>query len=326
MAILKKIYPLLALPLLTGCEEVFTPDMPHTPVLCVNSLITAGEPVETKISKSRLYTDSPEKSEVSDADVRIYANGELQLDSYIPKEGDNIRIVAESPAVGRGEADVHIPTSIPSPTSTWEVYDVSCWESDISGVSVLFKLKVDLRIEDPEGENYYKFSFNTDTQTDEDSDNLDASDNYGFAIGSLLYDIEPIFREHIGIFESIMGGDAEGFSFFSDRQFEGKSYTLHLQFDNCRFRYPKGEIPDCNVNLIISSVSSSYYNWANYIWQRDSGTLSEFSDYGLGDPIWGYSNVSSGAGVVAALSKSICTIDLTDFIRTTINEAIKWKN
>ena len=59
MAILKKIYPLLALPLLTGCEEAFTPDMPHTPALCVNSLITAGEPVEAKISKSRLYTDSP---------------------------------------------------------------------------------------------------------------------------------------------------------------------------------------------------------------------------------------------------------------------------
>ena len=81
MAILKKIYPLLALPLLTGCEEAFTPDMPHTPALCVNSLITAGEPVEAKISKSRLYTDSPEKSEVRDAEVRIYVNGELQLDS-----------------------------------------------------------------------------------------------------------------------------------------------------------------------------------------------------------------------------------------------------
>ena len=323
MAILKKIYPLLALPLLTGCEEAFTPDMPHTPALCVNSLITAGEPVEAKISKSRLYTDSPEKSEVRDAEVRIYVNGELQLDSYIPKEGDNIRIVAESPAVGRGEAEVLIPASIPAPTATWEAYDVSCRESDNDMVFVEFKLKVDLRIEDADGENYYKFSFNSDFQADEELDDFDASGNYGFAIGSLLYDMEPIFREHIGIFESIMGGDAEGFSFFSDRQFEGKSYTLHLQFDNCWFRYPKGEIPDCNVNLIVSSVSPSYYNWANYIWQRDSGTLTELGDYGFGDPIWGYSNVSSGAGVVAAQSKSVCTIDLTDFIQETIHEIIK---
>lgn len=114
-------------------------------------LITAGEPVEAKISKSRLYTDSSEKSEVRDAEVRIYANGELQLDSYIPKEGDNIRIVAESPAVGRGEADVLIPASIPSPTATWETYDVSCWKYDNDVVFVEFKLKVDLRIEDADG-------------------------------------------------------------------------------------------------------------------------------------------------------------------------------
>ena len=200
---------------------------------------------------------------------------------------------------------------------------MSCWKSDNDVVSVQFKLKVALRIEDPDGENYYKFSFNSGTQTNENSDNLDASGNYGFEINSLVYKMEPIFSEHIGIFESIMGGDADGFTFFSDRQFSGKSYTLNLQFDNCWFRYPTGEIPECKVNLIINSVSPSYYNWANYVWQRDNGTLSDLSDYGLGDPIWGYSNVSSGAGVVAAQSKSVCMIDLTDFILKTINETIK---
>lgn len=323
MAILRKIYPFLILPFLTGCEEVFTPDMPHIPVLCVNSLITVGEPVEAVVSKSRLYTDTSDKTEVKDADLRIYANGVLQLDSYIPKEGDNIRIVAESPTLGRGEADLSMPMSIKAPTATWETYDVSCWKSDNDVVSVQFKLKVALRIEDPDGENYYKFSFNSGTQTNENSDNLDASGNYGFEISSLVYKMEPIFSEHIGIFESIMGGDADGFTFFSDRQFSGKSYTLNLQFDNCWFRYPTGEIPECKVNLIINSVSPSYYNWANYVWQRDNGTLSDLSDYGLGDPIWGYSNVSSGAGVVAAQSKSVCMIDLTDFILKTINETIK---
>lgn len=64
MAILKKIYPLLLIPLLTLYEDVFASDMHPTPVLCVNSLITAGEPIEAEISKSRLYTDSSDKSEV----------------------------------------------------------------------------------------------------------------------------------------------------------------------------------------------------------------------------------------------------------------------
>lgn len=323
MAILKKLYPILFLPLLSSCEEVFTPDAPHTPVLCINSLITSGEPIETTVSKSRLYTDSPDKSEVEDADVRIYANGELQLDSYIPKEGDDIMIVAVSPSVGRCEANVTIPMPIQTPTATWEAFDVSCWKSGNGIASVQFKLKVNLEIEDPEGENYYKFAFSSFSKSKEVSEDLDASDNFKFSVGSFLYNMEPIFSEHIGIFESIMGGDAEGFTFFTDRQFSGKKYTLHLQFDNCWFCYPANDIPECNVDLIVNSVSSSYYNWANYLWQRDSGVLSEFSDYGFGDPIWGYSNVSSGAGVVAAQSKSVCTIDLTDFIRKTINETKK---
>lgn len=320
MAILKKIYPFLLVPLLTSCEEVFTPDMPHTPVLCVNSLITAGEPIEAKISKSRLYIDSPETSDVKDADIWIYANGVLQLDSYIPKEGDNIRIVTESPTVGRGEAELLIPMAVQSLTAACETSDVSCRESDNDIVTVQFKLKIELKIEDPDGENYYKLSFDDFAQSDYDSDDFDASGNFGFAIGPLQYDMEPIFSEHISIFESIMGGDADGFTFFTDRQFAGKSYTLHLLFENCWYRYPKDELPDCMINLMISSVSPSYYYWANYIWQRDNSILTELGDYGFGDPIWGYSNVSSGAGVVAAQSHSVCTIDLTDFIKNTINQ------
>jgi hypothetical protein len=317
MVILKKIYPILLLPIVSACEEVFTPDIPYEPMLCVNSLITVGEPIEIEVSKSRLYTDSYEKSEVNDANVKIYANGTLQLDSYIPKEGDNIKIVAESPSVGRGEAEVLVPRAISTPTATWKVLDMDYWESESEIVNARFDLQIDLKIEDPAGENFYKLSFEC-ANDDVVSDDLSASGNYGFELGSFKNNMEPIFSEHIGIFESIMGGDADGFTFFSDRQFAGKSYTLHLEFDNCRYCYPRGMEPNCAVLMIVNSVSPSYYNWANYTWQRDNGTLTDFSDYGLGDAIWGYSNVSSGAGVVAAQSKSICTIDLTDSIQKTI--------
>lgn len=291
----------------------------------VDNADDAEDIVEDSFLKSwqAIYTDNPEKSEVKDADVSIYLNGLLQLDSYIPKEGDVIKIVAISPSIGRGEAEVSVPMSIKTPIATWEAYDVSCWKSDNEIDCVQYKLKVDLEIEDPDGENFYKFEFNTSVDTDADSDNWNAAGNYGWKIDSFLYNMEPIFSEHIGIFESIMGGDAEGFTFFSDRQFSGKKYTLHLQFDKCRFCYPVGMLPECKVNLFIDSVSPSYYNWATYLWQRDSGTLSDFSDYGFGDPVWVYSNVSSGAGVVAAQSKSVCTLDLTDFIRNTISETIK---
>ena len=319
MAILKKLFPVLLLPFITACEEVFTPDMPHKAVLCINSLITSGEPINIETSKSRLYTETSEKSEVNDADIRIYANGKLQLDSYIPHEGDSIMIVAESPSVGRGEAEVAIPFAISTPTATWEVIDLEMQESNYGIISCQFKLKIELKIEDPEGENYYRFTYDNSTKPDDETEGFKASGNYGFGIGSFQYDMEPIFSEHIGIFESLMGGDSEGVSFFSDRQFSGKDYTLHLVYDNCWARFPKKEIPKCDLNLIINTISPSYYNWANYKWQRDNGTLSELSDYGLGDVIWGYSNVSTGAGVVAAQTKTIYTINITDYFKNLLN-------
>lgn len=64
MAFLKKIFLFLLLSILTACEETFTPGMPHAAVLCVNSLVTAGEPIEVSVSKSRLYTDTSDDSGV----------------------------------------------------------------------------------------------------------------------------------------------------------------------------------------------------------------------------------------------------------------------
>lgn len=195
------------------------------------------------------------------------------------------------------------------------------WESENNTVSIQFNLKVKLSIEDRDGEDFYKFSFYSLPQPVQDPDNPDEGEYYGFSIGSLNYNMEPIFSEHINIFESIMGGEADRFSVFTDRQFAGRSYTLNLQFYGCWYMFPKGTVPDCAVNLNVSSISPSYYSWCNYMWQRDNSMLTDFSDYGLGDPVWGYSNVSTGAGVVAAQSSSICTIDLTDWVKQVLKQS-----
>ncbi len=317
MAFLKKTSPLFLLQMLAGCEEVFTPDMPHTPVLCVNSLVSAGKPVEVSVSKSRLYTDPADKSEVKDAVVNIYANGQLQLDSYTPKEGDEIRIVAQSSTLGMANAEVNVPKAVPIHKVNWETHDVNCWQNDY-GYTVQFKLKVQITISDPTEENYYKFSSKVDEADIDDETLYSPHPPYQLIISELQYDLEPIFSEHIGVFESIMGGDAYGFTFFSDRQFAGRAYTLNLQYNNCWFQGTLDEMPDCKFTLTLNSISPSYYNWANYVWQRDNGTLTELSDYGFGDPIWGYSNCTSGAGVVAAQSSAEYAINFTDFIEETI--------
>lgn len=52
---------------------------------------------------------------------------------------------------------------------------------------------------------------------------------------------------------------------------------------------------DLGLVLYLSSISDSFYKYANYQWQVTDGIVGDLGDVGLGDPIWGYSNVSTGA-------------------------------
>ena len=72
----------------------------------MNSLITAGEPIEVSVTRTWIYTDigAERDHSVKDAKVSIYVNGELRDASYIPQEGDRIRLVAESPGFAPAEA------------------------------------------------------------------------------------------------------------------------------------------------------------------------------------------------------------------------------
>ena len=121
-----------------------------------------------------------------------------------------------------------------------------------------------------------------------------------------------------------MGNDEDTqFVFFSDRQFSGKTYTLHLNFSDNSFHVKSQEydesLLECGVNLYLTTVSKSYYNWAVYKWNVDEGITGDLSDIGLAESKWGYSNVSTGAGVVAAQSSSKYTIDLKEFLKTSLN-------
>lgn len=322
------------MPLLTACEEIFTPDMPHTPVLCVNSIVTAGKPITVSVSKSRLYTDTTSSATVVDnAAVNIYANGQLQDEPFIPRQGDDIRIAVQSPTLGCASADVTVPHAVPTPGVEWEASDIIIRSArygdaldNIKQHEISFRLKVRLTVADIPGDTFFRFSYDCNSKGDEAGNDSDVdgdwstSGNYGLKVDNLLYDLEPIWGEHIGIFESLMGADAYGFTFFTDRQFSGKTYTLNIQFEDCRFICLDNYIPEDELSLRICTISQSYYNWSNYLWQRDRGTLTDLGDYGFGDPVWGYSNVSSGAGVVAAQSESECKINLTGFIEEILKQ------
>ena len=325
MAILRYIIAILSVCLLTGCYEDFNPDIDTKPVLCLNSLITAGKPIKVDVTHTWMFNDehSEKNHDVKDAVVTILVNERIVSSDYLPKEGDKIRIVAESPTYGMAIAEVVVPYA--TPIGKVKVFPVvtDIWKGnkDLFHYEMLadvtFNLNVEMDVNDPAGtDNYYHFGYNWSGRATDGSPTL--------SIGQFEYNSEPIFKEHIGVFETVMGNDEDtNFGFFTDRQFPGRTYTLHLNFSNNVFRVKSQEYDEswleCGVNLYLTTVSKSYYSWAVYKWNVDEGITGDLSDIGLAESKWGYSNVTTGAGVVAAQSSAKYTIELKEFLNTTLN-------
>lgn len=328
MAILRKLYPIFLPLILTGCYEDFMPDVSSDPVLCINSLITAGEPITVSVTHTRFFTDDRSQgNNVDDATVAVYANGELQTYDYIPQEGDRIRIVADSKSYGSAEAEVTVPVSVPV-----EVVEFRPVAGDIHIGSdpgydmndqIKFDLELDLALKDRKDEkNFYRFSYRNFACGEYGGKYWEwtpaGAKECSFNVGKFIYEAEPIFSEHIGIFESVLGGDSDGFTCFTDGQFPGKEYTLHLRYTggsySVRSKEFDSDLFDCGITVTVSAVSESYYKWCNYAWQIESGPSGDMSDLGLSDQMWGYSNVSTGAGVVAAMSKTVLRVSFREFL------------
>lgn len=345
MEILKKFIFILLPLLLTGCYEDFTPGIDTKPVLCLNGLITAGKPIYISVTHTKLFTDTNNFTQVDDAVVHIYANDRLVSEEYVAQEGDHIRILAESPTYGAAEAEVTVPVAVPIESLEFEATATNVWRNPTEALfaDITFNLKALMKIKDPAKEdNYYNVSYlgisphggNSDLPDDiygddnphYDNDSEDDDLEWGsrpiaarLSLGSFMYEAEPIFSEHIGAFETVTGMDSYGFSFFSDRQFSGDTYTLHLQFEKMNYYINHNSYDeqwlDCGLIFYLSTMSPSYYNWSTYRWQVTNGIIGDLSDLGLADPMWGYSNVSTGAGVIAAESVASYSISFKDFLK-----------
>lgn len=319
MGILKTISAiLLSSLLLTACGRDFEPDIKTRPVLCINSLITAGQPFDVSVTHTWLYSDTGADHSVKDAAVTRYANGQEVTEEYIAREGDLIKIVAESPTYGKAEAEVRVPVCAKARLRDATFYPRSVdmtTEEGYFDLRIAFDLHADLEVEDIKGEDNYFLVGGTGWNTLPDYSRIQSE----LSLGSLKFDAEPIFGEHIGVFESFMGSAETSTAFFTDRQFRGSAYTLRLRWDNFSYmaygREWTPETADCGYRLTLHTVSQSYYDWALYLWQREEGPYGDMSDVGFSDPMWGYSNVSTGAGVVAAQSITEIDIPFADFVR-----------
>lgn len=339
MALLKKTHSLffIFLPLLlTGCYQDFDPKIDIKPVLCLNSLITAGEPINVRVSRTWVYTDeSGEKDHsVSDATVSIYINGSLVDSGYIPAEGDRIRIHASSPNYGEAEAEVTVPvaTEICGFECNTKVTDLSATQTPGLGMNanLQFDINITLDLKDSKDtDDYHRLAYcifnpEDDGTWEDDQEYPTRSSNYGYLSEGYFEALDPVFYQQVDPFEDMMNGSYHTL-FFSDILYNGEEKPLTFGFSSNIFRLSgwDGDLADleCGWDLTLYSISESYYNWLAYDLQDESFVFGDLTDMGLAEPIWGYSNVSTGAGVVAAQSSTTVTIDLRDFLQETLKEA-----
>jgi hypothetical protein len=248
-----------------------------------------------------------------------------------PKSGDRVKFIATSDKYGTAEAEVTVPVPVPVDTLEYTLTPTYV-KSTIAGLAtgdghyddLYGTLSMDLSFTDPaDVDNYYFFNCKAFEPEYAIGDVEDPT--LTFRVSGFDYDIEPLFAEHISAFEALNGGDAWGCTFFTDKQISGRTYPLHVRFTNLRYwayNVPNNDdYYNVGLNIYLYSISESYYKWMLYKWQKENGIRGTLSDVGLGEALLGYSNVSTGAGLVAARSVTPVTLSLAAPIKQAISEA-----
>ncbi|MDE7412787.1 MAG: DUF4249 domain-containing protein [Muribaculaceae bacterium] len=351
MALLKNLFlSLTSIFLMTGlssCYQEFEPDIPSVPVLCMNSEITAGEPIILFLTRTWRWSEENQFSidvDVTDAEVKLFVNGDLRetLDpgtiineyypsnpypeirkcfkgDYIPRSGDMIRIEASSPQYGDAWAEVRVPEEVP--IDRIEIQDASCeaW-GDTSTFPVVeeecnfnlrFRMLVYFTDRDTPGD-YYDLALNASPYSDYDGE-----------ADAILYNAWPdfsgesLFSEHVSVLESAVA-ETSGYTIFSDRSINGKTYPLRIKFTDSMFIYknPLDLDGPKEYGLVVSlrHVDEAYYKHVISLWETNDAIVGSLSGVGLANAVYPYSNVSTGAGVVAAYTSSKMTLPMADVV------------
>ena len=353
MAILKKTYPFLFLPLtalalgMTSCYTEFDPKIDSKPVLCMNSTITPGDSITLFLTRTWAWTEGEQKRldlDVRDAEVRLTVNGEFKetltparitinpgyspgrqeyrecyRSGYLPASGDVIRLEATSIQYGEAAAEITVP--YPVPIDRIEPQVLSCISyGDTTGFPAVadtceFNLRFKLLayFTDPaESTDYYDLSADYAPFSYLDGEAI-ALPDYSF----IDFSGEPLLTEHVTVLESVKG-DPYGYSIFSDRQINGLTYPLRMTVSDYKFFYWNPlDLPGpkkTGITVRLRHINQAYYKHVISIWEANDAIVGTLGGVGLANPVYPLSNVSTGAGVVAAYAEASLTIPIVDII------------
>jgi len=288
---------LLILVLLSACVQEIPINPPKSSHhLVITGLISPKKAISLTISDLMAFTDtiiakSPKILEISILQDNVLigiptGSGPDICTSVYPNEGSEYTLIVrtESDTLAAGTT---VPTEI-------LLLKADYWFSKIPSQNFDTPVEASITWEDPAGiENYYELQI------------LDANMK---ALSFYQFDQidDPVIQQ-----ESDLDYAPSSFV-FTDRQFDGKPYTLGLRFQIGR--YPTR--PD-SAYVVLRNLSEEYYHfkksWHKHIFLQNTaiqwdGDLSFSMVYSLlfqGDPIPLYTNVQNGLGIFAGYSQDI---------------------
>ncbi len=286
---------------LAGCEKVVEFKVDEvTPYVVLVSKPEADSMVRIKLSYSRFFLDGHSFRTIRNADVRLYANGRqtnrLSADDgeyffdCLPQASDTLDLQVLVPGYPMVQAGTRVPAEP----------DVEVLETAYDSLSQTCQVKV--RIHDPQGKNYYRISFDgwiRNITNYYDHNGVFESDTTEPEFISLWFSSsDVVFTDATSVDFLLEQGETSvsGRSLrFSDRLFDGKSYTMvfNLSLGNVcvdllsdTSQYP--------YTVCISALSGDRYLYDNTLEKADD----EFAI--LSEPVQIYTNVQGGIGVFAA--------------------------
>lgn len=307
--------PVAALLILAaGCTSEYDPYSEGDNVMVINMLAEPGHPLTADVTHSWDSSQRPAGDvTVTDASVTVIIDGipagamtfnpvsRHYESDYLPREGEQISISATSPTYGMASGETRVPNGVK--IDHWSFNPVV--ETDYDGIvtngdslSYLRRLNIEYSITftDPaEEDNYYMISGRPYYET-----------GGGFSS-------DPIISENNTPLDAVFSAN-KTFVVFSDRSINGKTYTLRYTCSYTPF-IPVTELGSRLTDRIsLCAISRDYYLYLLSVYRKYGDLNHNLEDLGLSEPKIIYTNVMSGAGIIASQSTDTIVNDVHDIV------------
>lgn len=314
---MKKIYliSIIITLFLSSCEKIITMDIEKTQSkIVVNSLIYADSIFVIQVTKSLFILDKAQISPVLNAKVNIFEDDifletltyNSDLKSYVSintaKKGKTYKIEVEHESLDK----VVGSTKVENPIAIQKIDTLTLVNKDNIKV---FRLNISFQ-DDANKNNYYFLKIinrHTFDMWDPDllvRDTTYSSDGMTIVVtqggyiertefGYVYFDSNDIvLKDYDGVSEGVA---------FNDELFNGKNYSLSVDIQNDRIE----DCEDAQLLVELHSISEDWYKYLKTLAKHRDSRDNPFSE-----PVFVYSNLASGMGIVGSSTIALYTITL----------------